>query len=107
MRYLDCLSRVAVILKNISKEIKRNRANMVNHSHRPHLRDLETPWDRFWKTFWRGSKPEIIHTDCCTGRISRSLKIRISRKLTALLNVYDVVKIGKTGDSYIRSDKRD
>lgn len=73
---------------------------------RPHLRDTETPWQKFWKSFAYGSKPEIV--DCSiTGRITPSLKASLTRKINGLLLTNGSVKIGKTGDGYIRSDYRD
>jgi hypothetical protein len=33
---------------------------MTIKSNRPHLSELETGWDKFWKDFWGGPKPCIL-----------------------------------------------
>jgi len=74
---------------------------------RPHPKDSRTAWTENWRSFWHGPRPGVVHDDFCTGRINQKLKRRLTIKINALLNVWDFMKIGKTGDSYIRSDMVD
>lgn len=74
---------------------------------RPHLSEYQTGWDRFWKNFWTGTKPAIESSWCIQGRINQGLKTKISRNINKIIVHHEDFKIGKTGDSYIRSDYKD
>ncbi|MGI4742933.1 MAG: hypothetical protein ACRYG7_47895 [Janthinobacterium lividum] len=80
---------------------------MPAKSSRPHLSDSETSWQKFWKDFWQGEKPKVIIEDFTTGNISPALKTRITKHINVLIADCAKYKIGKTGDSYIRTDKQD
>jgi len=80
---------------------------MVKKSERPHLSVLETKWDKYWKNFWSGTKPDIEDSWCITGRVDSKLKQRLTLNINKIINHHDIFKIGKTGDSYIRSDHKD
>lgn len=80
---------------------------MAKKSTRPHLSQMETGWNRFWKDFWSGTKPVIEGSWCQTGRVSAGLKSQITQSINKIIPHHHIFKIGKTGDTYIRSDKRD
>lgn len=80
---------------------------MAIKSNRPHLSEIETGWQKFWKDFWNGSKPTIVEEHCVTGRINPLLKRKITANINSILRHHTYFKIGKTGDPYIRSDKND
>lgn len=80
---------------------------MFKKSTRPHLSETETGWDRFWKSYY-GIKPKTDETWCESGRIGQNLKTRITKNINKIISHHNnIFKIGKTGDSYIRSDKND
>ncbi|GFZ79856.1 hypothetical protein GCM10011531_07240 [Aquaticitalea lipolytica] len=75
---------------------------------RPHLSSLETGWNKFWKDFWSGTKPTIEASWCKTGRINQGLKTKITISINSIISHHRTkFKIGKTGDAYIRGDKKD
>ena len=81
---------------------------MVRKSSRPHPKESRSRLDEFLRRFFiAGKRPEVVHDDFCTGRITPSLKRTITNKISALLNVYDYLKIGKTGDHWVRTDFED
>jgi hypothetical protein len=81
---------------------------MPKKSSRPHLSELESDWDVFWKNFWNGSKPVVVDALCQTGRINQKLKLNITKRINIIIDHHKSdFKIGKTGDSYIRTDHKD
>lgn len=80
---------------------------MPAKSSRPHLSSIETNWQKFWKDFWHGEKPKVVDKNCATGHVSPILKARITKHINSILKGCTKYKIGKTGDSYIRTDKQD
>lgn len=80
---------------------------MAIKTNRPHLSQIESEWQKFWKGFWNGSKPAIVTQHCVTGRISPTLKRQITTNINSILQNHSSFKIGKTGDAYIRCDKND
>lgn len=74
---------------------------------RPHLKDNESNWDRFWKTFWKGAKPIENKDFVVTGMVGRKTKIAITKNINSIIEDCNSFKIGKTGDSYIRADQND
>jgi len=80
---------------------------MSKKSSRPHLSITETGWNRFWKDFWSGTKPIIEQTWIVEGHVSKGLKQVITYNINQIISAHSIFKIGKTGDSYIRSDHKD
>jgi hypothetical protein len=80
---------------------------MIKKSTRPHLSIMETGWDKFWKDFWTGTKPEIEESWCITGRVDQKIKYKLTLNINKIIIHHNIFKIGKTGDAYIRSDYKD
>jgi hypothetical protein len=74
---------------------------------RPHLSQSETGLDRFLSNLFYGTKPLIEKSFCSSGLIKPSLKSTITKNLNCILEGCAGFKIGKTGDSYIRTDYSD
>lgn len=80
---------------------------MNKKTNRPHLSEMESGWSKFWKSFWQNTKPQIEMSFCLTGRIEPKLKTKITKTINQIIIHHEIFKIGKTGDSYIRSDQKD
>ncbi len=79
----------------------------MSASSRPHLVDTETNMDIFLKNLIDGKKPNVEKRFRTSGRITPSLKSEISKKINYLTEGCYGYKIGKTGDTYIRTDYSD
>ncbi|WP_157607904.1 hypothetical protein [Seonamhaeicola sp. S2-3] len=72
------------------------------------MSETETEWDKFWKNFWSGTKPVIESSWCQHGRINQGVKTKITKVINIIISHHNSnFKIGKTGDSYIRTDQKD
>ena len=80
---------------------------MPKKSTRPHLTETETFFDKIVKNFWDGAKPNLNIDFCETGIINSVLKSKLTKNINKIIKDYKIFKIGKTGDPYIRSDKKD
>jgi hypothetical protein len=80
---------------------------IINKTNRTHLSETETKFDKFWKSFWNGSKPKIIDDLCLSGVITPALKRKITININSIIEKKANFKIGKTGDAYIRTDHND
>lgn len=81
---------------------------MPKKSNRPHLSEYETGWQKFWKNFWSGTKPIIEKSFCETGFVNQKTKYNVTKNINHIISHHQsIFKIGKTGDSYIRSDYKD
>jgi len=80
---------------------------MKNKPFRPHLSQTETLLQKMWKDITVGVKPQIKCDECITGRITPALKTKLTKKINLLIKDCQSFKIGKTGDAYIRCDKKD
>lgn len=80
---------------------------MVKKSTKPHPLANETNWQQFWKGFWNGEKPKQNSDNIVTGHYNANTKRAITQRINNIIDDSKSIKIGKTGNSDLRSDFND
>jgi hypothetical protein len=61
----------------------------------------------FFRTLWHGAAPEIANELLISGRQDSNTQRKLTTNIKWLIENYDNVKIGKSGDTEIRTDQKD
>lgn len=72
-----------------------------------HPSNERTSWQGFWKNLWYGVPPVLIDKKAETGRVNASTRRKVTRRINRILLEAEVIKIGVTGDTWVRMDATD
>jgi hypothetical protein len=61
-------------------------------------------FENFLRDFWHGKPPKLVGRRAVTGKMSPQLKRRVIGRIKEIVENATAVKIGVTGDTYVRMD---